>query len=55
MVTWECFNVAAGNLGRIGLKPDRELQQMINNMDLVNGVCCQYTLSLSRSLRVLFF
>lgn len=54
MVTWECFDVAAGNSWRIGLKPATELCQMINNMDLVNDVCsCQQSPFLS--LRILFF
>lgn len=55
IVTWECFDVAAGNSGRIGLKLAKELRQMINNMDLVNGACSRlWSLSLF-SRRILFF
>lgn len=54
MITREGFDVAAGNSGRIGLKPAKELCQMINNKDLVNGVCsCQQSPFLSP--RILFF
>lgn len=53
LITWDCFDVAAGNSWRTGLKPSRELCQMINNKDLVNDVCCcQQSLFLSH--RMLF-
>lgn len=53
LITWDRFDVAAGNSWRTGLKPSRELRQMINNKDLVNDVCCcQQSLFLSH--RMLF-